>query len=1041
MIKIDSGNNQLKTNIQVKLDKSLYLIKNNCSKNIRIKSFYVYFIYLAICIPIHSMPKNSSIILWIEGIGIKNVFSSSSSFLGYTCSPMFTKPNEVYINKIKKNQVLSQYSFNQTENEVILIWNQPVNNCNCLFNDCKDIKKIDMSNFVSSQVTSMLNMFTKCSSLVSLDLSHLDTSQVIDMQNMFIYCTNLKYLNVSNFKTSKTKYMTNMFNECNSLTSLDVSNFDTSNVIQMGPMFSGCSNLKSIDLSNFKTSNVENMKGLFNECTSLTTIDLSNFETSKVGSFFRMFYGCTKLKYVNLSNFDLSLVTNMDLMFSDCNQIEFINLENAKIKSSTITMNNIFQNIKTNLVICTSDTLLISKIKEKKCFAIDCSKNWKEKRKKIIVSNNTCVDDCSLVFNTFEYDAKCYDKCSNGGYNYIEFDSANNYNINCSYSLEGLYYDKKDSIYKSCYPSCKTCNITGDEFNHYCIECKDNLFYQNNDLNYFNCYSNCSNYYYYYDKNTKRYYCTNNLECPLNYNKKLSNKKECIDSCENDLNYKFEYNNQCYIKCPDGTLNNSYQCFNKSIITFKNAINFTFDGEINQEIYYEIRNGQILIKLASTNFYKQNKNINMTTLDLGLCENTLKDFYNISYNSSLYLLIFEIEEKGMKIPKIEYEVYHIIDENNKMLLNLTLCQDQKIEISNYIDIKYTNIDKYNSSSGYYNDLCYQTTSNYNTDICLKDRRNEFIENNLTLCEENCDLIDYDYNYKKAKCSCEIKIKLPFLDEIKFDKEKLKENFVDINNIANIKLLKCYKIVFNKDNIIINYGFYLLDFILLIFLLCFFLFYCKYYKNFLEKVKKFTSNLKKSNKSESKNTSNKNKNKINFNSNQIKSNNDRYKKENLIKLNKRNKQRIERRNQRNKWNRLTNFIGNNNNKTNNLNKTNNKRGKITNNKNNNVLSFTDVELHSLPYDEALKYDKRTFCQYYTSLLKNKHAFIFSFCQNEDYNSRIIKIFSFFFSFASQLFVNALFFSESTMHQIYGDKGKFNFIYQIPQIVYSSILSSN
>ena len=37
-----------------------------------------------------------------------------------------------------------------------------------------------------------------------------------------------------------------------------------------------------------------------------------------------------------------------------------------------------------------------------------------------------------------------------------------------------------------------------------------------------------------------------------------------------------------------------------------------------------------------------------------------------------------------------------------------------------------NIDKYNSSSGYYNDMCYITSSYYGTDISLKDRRNDFI---------------------------------------------------------------------------------------------------------------------------------------------------------------------------------------------------------------------------------------------------------------------------------------------------------------------------
>ena len=39
----------------------------------------------------------------------------------------------------------------------------------------------------------------------------------------------------------------------------------------------------------------------------------------------------------------------------------------------------------------------------------------------------------------------------------------------------------------------------------------------------------------------------------------------------------------------------------------------------------------------------------------------------------------------------------------------------------------------------------------------------------------------------------------------------------------------------------------------------------------------------------------------------------------------------------------------------------------------------------------------------------------------------------------LTVNALFFNDKTMHKIYLDEGNYNFIYQIPQILYSSVLS--
>ena len=102
-------------------------------------------------------------------------------------------------------------------------------------------------------------------------------------------------------------------------------------------------------------------------------------------------------------------------------------------------------------------------------------------------------------------------------------------------------------------------------------------------------------------------------------------------------------------------------------------------------------------------------------------------------------------------------------------------------------------------------------------------------------------------------------------------------------------------------------------------------------------------------------------------------------------------------------------------------------------------MNDYELNSLDYEEALKIDKRTYIQYYISLLKTKHLFIFTFYTKDDYNSKVIKIGLFFFFFALYYIVNALFFNDSTMHKIYEDNGSFNFIYQLPNILYSTIIS--
>ena len=96
------------------------------------------------------------------------------------------------------------------------------------------------------------------------------------------------------------------------------------------------------------------------------------------------------------------------------------------------------------------------------------------------------------------------------------------------------------------------------------------------------------------------------------------------------------------------------------------------------------------------------------------------------------------------------------------------------------------------------------------------------------------------------------------------------------------------------------------------------------------------------------------------------------------------------------------------------------------------------MNSLNYEDAQKKDKRTFWQFYISLLKTKHILIFTFFQFRDYNSQYIKMYIFFFTFAINYLVSAMFYSDETMHKIYIDEGSFDFTYQLPQMVYSLII---
>jgi hypothetical protein len=106
---------------------------------------------------------------------------------------------------------------------------------------------------------------------------------------------------------------------------------------------------------------------------------------------------------------------------------------------------------------------------------------------------------------------------------------------------------------------------------------------------------------------------------------------------------------------------------------------------------------------------------------------------------------------------------------------------------------------------------------------------------------------------------------------------------------------------------------------------------------------------------------------------------------------------------------------------------------------NKIYLNDFELNTLNYKEALEIDKRTYLEYYISLLKTKHPIIFSFCPIKDNNALIIKICLFCLSFSIYYFFNTFFFTYSTIHKVYEDKGSYNFSNFVPSIILSFIFS--
>ena len=829
-IRVDRSKEKKKNKIKI----DYFEIKKDSNKIYKIKNMIyigVFIIKFLIIIGFINQTKSNNIIFCNSKITLKIKGEGKSTILGN--NEIINYLEEIYINKIQTNiNKNTEYYFKEKENIVELILNDNINTCGDMFLGCINITEINLSNFHTSQVTEMNYMFGSCSSLTSLDLS--------------------------NFNTSKVTNMANMFESCSSLTSLDLSSFDTSQVSVIDKMFYSCSSLTSLDLSNFNTSNVIDMSYMFYSCLSLTSLNLSNFNTSQVTNIEYMFYNCSNLEYINLNNLDESKLNDYKNMFSNVPVNIVICIDEKLTQNIILTELN---DLNCKVVNCSNNWKLIQK---KIGNNNECIENCNKHSIYKFEYNGKCLENCK---NGFLYDdngiiteqCKCeLDKCllcpnvalkknlctkCNINYYPKENDPLNiGEYINCYNQSEEGYYLDNNTIYKKCYHTCKSCNIKGNDFTHNCIECNDNLF--NVTINNFlNCYEKC-NYYYYFD-HENNLHCTMNLSCPEEYPKLIETTKECIKVDYNNENTTINsLNNEIYEiiytsinllnsetnKNIDTTINSLNYETNKNIDTTINSLNYNeeidyynyilkkIEGDFTSENYDTthldngkddiITNGKITTTLTTIKNQKNNINNNVTRIDLGECETLLRNFYNISINESLYIKKIDIIQDGMKTLKVEYNVYAKLFGKNLIKLNLTVCKKNKISILIPFVIN-DNLDKFNISSGYYNDICYTTTSEDGTDILLKDRQNEFIDKDKVVCQEDCDFSEYDYDTFVAKCSCKVKKCSDSFADMNINKKKLLENFKNIKNIINFEFLKCYNKLFNKKGILNNIGFFIL----------------------------------------------------------------------------------------------------------------------------------------------------------------------------------------------------------------------------------------
>ena len=252
-----------------------------------------------------------------------------------------------------------------------------------------------------------------------------------------------------------------------------------------------------------------------------------------------------------------------------------------------------------------------------------------------------------------------------------------------------------------------------------------------------------------------------------------------------------------------------------------------------------------------------NLNPNLTFINLEECVNKLLVENYIKENSDLLIIVqenFNISNKD----NFNYEIY---TKDGTKIANLSICDNTKKEISkpltdfNNIDL-YTveflskqGYDIFNKSSSFYYDYCLSAYINQ-SDLSINLRQQEIYPKNITLCPEICEYNGINYESKRVDCICNINIseKIDFFEEVETN------FFFYIIDLINYKIILCYDKIFDPNNYIYNFGFYIGVFVVFSFIFLNFIYQFfgkksirkKYFdkKPNLEKIKEIEKNFNK-----------------------------------------------------------------------------------------------------------------------------------------------------------------------------------------------------
>ena len=772
----------------------------------------------------------------------------------------------------------------------------------------------------------------------------------------------------------------NLFANLPHIKTVDLSKF-TDEVKNMRNMFKNCKGLEYVNFGNFDTSHVTTMENMFFG-TNLQFLDLSKFDTSSVSNMDNMFSESKNLLYLNLNNFNTIKVDNMNKMFKNCKSLMYLNIYSFK-ENSKLKYTDIFSGTKEDLIYCVNAGTApnIAKKLEDKTTVNACDNECFNAPKKLIPEKNICLNECSED-DTYicEYHNLCYNHS-------LEDTDV----VQISEEIGDIKIEEASEI------------VTEETTEKVTEETTEKVT----------------------EKNTE------------------GKKDEIMDNCstEDFFKGKCQSSNQTLsTEKKDNMINNIVD----NIISgnLNDLLDDIASGETKD---FYIKEDDVIFQITTTENQDNDEYNNVSTIHLGKCEDILKQRYGIDPNASLIILKIDYFMEGLQIPIIGYEVFHPED---KSKLDLDYCKDILINYNIPVSINEDEISKYDPNSEYYNDECSLSTSGDGTDMTLSDRQREYNENNMSLCESKCNFTEYNVDSKKSVCMCEIKSKIYSISEILDSKETVSKDFnVDnttTSSSSSLSLMKCYNALFSKYGLLTNMGNYILLLMIICFSISSIFFYKVGYTLLCNDIIQILS------------TKEQNEQKLNIYNSELNNMNKSIKKKKKKKMRRASirpanpvrksiKGKIETIDSINTGKDINVYKSFS--KLDFKQKPNNEASKVISpsieeksKENQNLpIQYYDFELNNFSYKVALEKDKRPFIEYYISLIRAKHPIIFTFIPIKDYNSMITKLGIFLISFGVVYAINALFFNESTIHQIYKDKGAYNFGYFLPYTMASFIIA--